>query len=134
MMQKGLNDDLVSLSNLDERVVLDELKKRFLQNQIYVSLYFILFKKLNFIIQLKTYIGDILIAMNPLKMLPIYTKDISYLFKTCDELSKLKPHVFSTAELCYRQMIQTQQSQCILISGREFIFFAFKLLLLKLNR
>lgn len=101
MMQKGLNDDLVTLSNLDERIVLDELKKRYLQNQIY------------------TYIGDILIAMNPLKMLPIYTKDISYLFKTCDELSKLKPHVFSTAELCYRQMIQTQQSQCILISGES---------------
>ena len=50
-------------------------------------------------------------------MLPIYTKDISNVYKTCDELSKLKPHVFSTAELCYRQMIQTQQSQCILISG-----------------
>ena len=37
MMKKALNDDLVSLSNLDERVVLEELKKRFLQNQIYVS-------------------------------------------------------------------------------------------------
>jgi myosin heavy subunit len=40
MMQKGLNDDLVTLSNLDERIVLDELKKRYIQNQIYVSLIF----------------------------------------------------------------------------------------------
>ena len=37
MMRKCLNDDLVSLSNLDECVVLDELKNRFLKNQIYVS-------------------------------------------------------------------------------------------------
>jgi myosin heavy subunit len=39
-MQKGLNDDLVTLSNLDERIVLDELKKRYIQNQIYVSFIF----------------------------------------------------------------------------------------------
>jgi len=39
-MQKGLNDDLVTLSNLDERIVLDELKKRYIQNLIYVSFIF----------------------------------------------------------------------------------------------
>ncbi len=88
--------------------ILYDKKKTSLFNKIH--LYYNLFT-------FKTYIGDILIAMNPLKLLPIYTKDISNLYKTCDELSKLKPHVFATAELCYRQMIQTQQSQCILISG-----------------
>jgi myosin heavy subunit len=38
MMKKSLNDDLVSLANLDERSVLEELKNRFLKNQIYVSI------------------------------------------------------------------------------------------------
>lgn len=55
--------------------------------------------------------------MNPLKQLPIYTKNISNVYKTCEEIYKLKPHVFATAEQCYREMIRTQQSQCILISG-----------------
>jgi myosin heavy subunit len=34
---KHANDDLVHLNNLDEATVLNELKKRFNKNQIYVS-------------------------------------------------------------------------------------------------
>lgn len=36
--QKFDNDDLVTLNNLNETIVLDELKQRFSKNQIYVSL------------------------------------------------------------------------------------------------
>lgn len=67
---------------------------------------------------LKTYIGDILIAMNPLKPVSIYGEKVSNFYKACENVrSKLPPHVYATAEQCFREMIRTQQSQCILISG-----------------
>ena len=34
---KSENDDLVNMTNLNEQIVLDQLKKRFTKNQIYVS-------------------------------------------------------------------------------------------------
>ena len=98
---KYANDDLVTLNNLNETIVLEQLKKRFLKNQIY------------------TYIGDILIAMNPLKAIAIYGKKISNLYQKCEKVATLPPHVYATAEQCFREMIRTQQSQCILISGES---------------
>lgn len=101
-LQKHDNDDLVTLNNLNESVVLEELKLRFSKNQIY------------------TYIGDILIAMNPLKAISIYGKRVSNYYLKCENIrSKLPPHVYATAEQCYREMMRTQQSQCILISGES---------------
>ena len=92
---------MVTLNNLNETIVLEQLKKRFLKNQIY------------------TYIGDILIAMNPLKAIAIYGKKISNLYQKCEKVATLPPHVYATAEQCFREMIRTQQSQCILISGES---------------
>ena len=37
MMKKSDNDDLVTLTNLNEQIVLDELKQRYFKNKIYVS-------------------------------------------------------------------------------------------------
>ncbi len=67
----------------------------------------------------QTSIGDILISVNPLRSLPIYEKSISETYKTCDGniRTSLIPHVFGTAEQSYREMLRTQQSQCILITG-----------------
>jgi myosin heavy subunit len=36
-MKKSDNDDLVTLTNLNEQIVLDELKQRYFKNKIYVS-------------------------------------------------------------------------------------------------
>jgi myosin heavy subunit len=36
-MKKSDNDDLVTLKNLNEQIVLDELKQRYFKNKIYVS-------------------------------------------------------------------------------------------------
>jgi myosin heavy subunit len=68
---------------------------------------------------LQTYIGDILIAVNPLKPIEIYGKLVSDQYKACIDNIRinLSPHVFATAEQCYREMLRTQKSQCILISG-----------------
>jgi myosin heavy subunit len=101
-LEKQENDDLVRLNNLNETSVLEQLKLRFSQNKIY------------------TYIGDILIALNPLKALGIYGKRVSEHYQTCENIrANLPPHVYATAEQCFREMIRTQQSQCILISGES---------------
>jgi myosin heavy subunit len=82
--------------------VLEQLKLRFSQNKIY------------------THIGDILIALNPLKALGIYGKRVSAHYQRCENIrASLPPHVYATAEQCFREMIRTQQSQCILISGES---------------
>lgn len=102
-MDKALNDDLVHLATLDETSVLTELKIRYQNGKIY------------------TYIGDILIAINPMRNLNIYNKEISELYKKCNDnlRAKFAPHLFATAEQTYREMILTQKSQCILISGES---------------
>ena len=51
-------DDLATLSSLNEDIILSHLLERYLGQQIY------------------TYIGDILIAVNPLQNLNIYTKQV----------------------------------------------------------
>ena len=58
--------------------------------------------------------------MNPLKLLPIYGKDVSGFYQKSDNVRvNLSPHIYATAENCYREMIRTEQSQCILISGNN---------------
>lgn len=58
--------------------------------------------------------------MNPLKAISIYGKKVSNYYKKCEKIrAKLPPHIYATAEHCYREMIRTQQSQCILISGES---------------
>ena len=58
--------------------------------------------------------------MNPLKLLPIYGKDFSTSYQKSENVrAKLPPHIYATAENCYREMMRTQQSQCILISGES---------------
>ena len=42
MMKKSDNDDLVTLTNLNEQIVLDELKQRYFKNKIYVCLKYII--------------------------------------------------------------------------------------------
>lgn len=61
-----------------------------------------------------------MIALNPLKALAIYGKRISSYYQSCENIrANLPPHVYATAEQCFREMIRTQQSQCILISGES---------------
>ncbi|KAI8483301.1 hypothetical protein Bbelb_389050 [Branchiostoma belcheri] len=100
----GRVSDLTSLPNLDEDVLLQELKARYAADRIY------------------TYVGDILVAVNPFKDVPIYTKEISD--KYCGGLhSDHPPHIFATANDAYQGMLgklaAPPQDQCIVISGES---------------
>ncbi|XP_035665893.1 myosin-IIIb-like [Branchiostoma floridae] len=100
----GWVSDLTSLPNLDEDVLLRELKARYTADRIY------------------TYVGDILVAVNPFKDVPIYTNEISEQY--CGGLhSEQPPHIFATANDAYQGMLgklsSPPQDQCIVISGES---------------
>ncbi|XP_040440450.1 unconventional myosin-XVI isoform X1 [Falco naumanni] len=103
LMPPAPNDDLASLSELTDSSLLYEIQKRFNNNQIY------------------TYIGDILLLVNPFKELPIYSTMVTQLYlsnsgKLC---SSLPPHIFSCAERAYHMLFQEQHPQCFILSGES---------------
>ncbi|KAF6019198.1 hypothetical protein EB796_022501 [Bugula neritina] len=101
----GATDNLAELSKLDENRILIELKARYLNDEIY------------------TYVGDILIAVNPLKDLHIYGKKTALAYKNA-KLSEQPPHIYATASHVYKCMLGVEydadpHSQCIVISGES---------------
>ncbi|TSL16099.1 Unconventional myosin-XVI [Bagarius yarrelli] len=103
LMPPAPNDDLASLSELTDSSLLYEMQKRFGNNQIY------------------TYIGHILLLINPNKDLPIYSNLVSqlYLSSSARLCSSLPPHIFSSAERAFHMMLQERHPQCFIISGES---------------
>uniref|UniRef100_A0A4X2LZA8 Unconventional myosin-XVI n=1 Tax=Vombatus ursinus TaxID=29139 RepID=A0A4X2LZA8_VOMUR len=103
LMPPAPNDDLATLSELNDGSLLYEIQKRFGNNQIY------------------TYIGDILLLVNPFKELPIYSNMVMqlYLSNTGRLCSSLPPHIFSCAERAYHMLFQEQKPQCFILSGER---------------
>ncbi|XP_029815936.1 myosin XVB [Manacus vitellinus] len=79
-------EDLTRLEEVSESSVLLCLKKRFHRNLIY------------------TYIGQILVSVNPFKDLSIYSEDVA------------TRHVFAIAEMAYTLSQSSGQEQCVIIS------------------
>uniref|UniRef100_A0A8D0G5S9 Myosin motor domain-containing protein n=1 Tax=Sphenodon punctatus TaxID=8508 RepID=A0A8D0G5S9_SPHPU len=92
--------DLAALAELDEAGLLQRLNHRFLQQQIY------------------TYIGDILIAMNPFQSLPLYDKQVSAKYQS-HARGTLPPHIFAIADRAYQAMLgqlgTSPHNQCVVI-------------------
>ncbi|XP_004704462.1 unconventional myosin-XVI [Echinops telfairi] len=103
LMPPAPNDDLATLSELNDSSLLYEIQKRFGNNQIY------------------TFIGDILLLVNPFKELPIYSPMVSQLYcgHTGKRGSSLPPHIFSCAERASHQLFQEQRPQCVILSGER---------------
>uniref|UniRef100_A0A8C9RMP0 Myosin IXA n=1 Tax=Scleropages formosus TaxID=113540 RepID=A0A8C9RMP0_SCLFO len=93
-------DDLCSLPDLNEKTLLDNLRSRFKQEKIY------------------TYVGNILIVINPFKFLPIYNPKYVKMYDN-HQLGKLEPHVYAVADVAYHAMLQRRRNQCIVISGES---------------
>ncbi|XP_066236665.1 unconventional myosin-XVI isoform X1 [Saccopteryx leptura] len=103
LMPPAPNDDLATLSELSDGSLLYEIQKRFGNNQIY------------------TFIGNILLLVNPFKELPIYSTMISelYLSSSGRPCASLPPHIFSCAERAFHQLFQEQRPQCFVLSGER---------------
>ncbi|XP_036441862.1 unconventional myosin-IXAa isoform X2 [Colossoma macropomum] len=93
-------DDLCNLPDLNEKTLLDNLRSRFKQEKIY------------------TYVGSILIVINPFKFLPIYNPKYVKMYDN-HQLGKLEPHIYAVADVAYHAMLQRKQNQCIVISGES---------------
>ncbi|KAM8861780.1 unconventional myosin-IXAa-like isoform 1-T1 [Synchiropus picturatus] len=92
--------DLCALPELTERALLDSLRARFRQEKIY------------------TYVGSILIVINPFQFLPIYNPKFVKLYDN-HTLGKLEPHIYAVADVAYHAMLQRKKNQCIVISGES---------------
>ncbi|XP_041853262.1 unconventional myosin-IXAa-like isoform X2 [Melanotaenia boesemani] len=92
--------DLCALPELTERAILESLRARFRQEKIY------------------TYIGSILIVVNPFQFLPIYNPKYVKLYDN-HTLGKLEPHIYAVADVAYHAMLQRRKNQCIVISGES---------------
>ncbi|XP_076443388.1 unconventional myosin-IXb-like isoform X3 [Babylonia areolata] len=92
--------DLCNLPDLNEQTLLHNLKARFNASKIY------------------TYVGTILIAVNPFRFFPIYNPRYVKMYQK-KRLGELPPHIFAIADAAYFRMLQMRQNQCIVISGES---------------
>ncbi|TIA85954.1 hypothetical protein E3P99_03844 [Wallemia hederae] len=97
--QAGVSD-MTLLTTISNDSINDNLKKRFQVGEIY------------------TYIGHVLISINPFKDLGIYTDDILRSYKGKNRL-EMTPHVYAIAESMYYNMSAYQENQCVIISGES---------------
>uniref|UniRef100_I3J9C6 Unconventional myosin-Ib n=2 Tax=Oreochromis niloticus TaxID=8128 RepID=I3J9C6_ORENI len=92
--------DMVLLEPLSEDSFLDNLKKRFDHSEIY------------------TYIGSVVISMNPYRSLPIYTPEKVEEYRNRN-FYELSPHIYALADEAYRSLRDQDKDQCILITGES---------------
>ncbi|XP_049340692.1 unconventional myosin-Ib isoform X1 [Astyanax mexicanus] len=92
--------DMVLLEPLSEETFIGNLRKRFEHNEIY------------------TYIGSVVISMNPYKSLPIYTADKVEEYRNRN-FYELSPHIYALADEAYRSLRDQDKDQCILITGES---------------
>ncbi|KAM0737530.1 Myosin-IIIa [Formica fusca] len=98
--EKMYMDDLAALDMLSEEAIVDQLQHRYEQTQIY------------------TYIGDILVAVNPFTNLGLYTGIEQKRYKG-QARSDNPPHIFAVADAAYQALLHQRQNQAIVISGES---------------
>ncbi|KPV76242.1 uncharacterized protein RHOBADRAFT_34869 [Rhodotorula graminis WP1] len=97
--QAGVSD-MTLLSTISNDSVNDNLKKRFENGEIY------------------TYIGHVLISVNPFRMLPIYDDTTLHSYRGKNRL-EMVPHVYAVAESAHYNMRSYGDNQCVIISGES---------------
>ncbi|XP_047136669.1 unconventional myosin-Ia isoform X1 [Hydra vulgaris] len=92
--------DMILLDPLTENSLLQNLKIRYEKCIIY------------------TYIGDVVVSVNPYKLLNIYSEDVISEYRT-KNVFECPPHVYSLADDAYCNMRDYNRDQCIIISGES---------------
>ncbi|KAM8870138.1 myosin IEb [Spinachia spinachia] len=93
-------DDMVLLSKINEDAITENLKKRYMDDYIF------------------TYIGPVLISVNPFKQLPYFTEREVELYQGAAQYEN-PPHIYALADTMYRNMMIDNENQCVIISGES---------------
>ncbi|KAM6156088.1 unconventional myosin-Ih [Rhynchocyon petersi] len=96
----GVQDFVLLDAYTSESAFVDNLRKRFRENLIY------------------TYIGTLLVSVNPYQELGIYTANQMELYQGVN-FFELPPHVYAIADNAYRMMCSELNNHFILISGES---------------
>ncbi|XP_056384833.1 unconventional myosin-Ih [Hyla sarda] len=96
----GVQDFVLLDSHTSEAAFLDNLRKRFQENLIY------------------TYIGTLLVSVNPYKNLELYTQKQMEMYQGVNFI-ELPPHIYAVADNAYRVMCTERNNHFILISGES---------------
>uniref|UniRef100_A0A6Q2XFT0 Myosin motor domain-containing protein n=1 Tax=Esox lucius TaxID=8010 RepID=A0A6Q2XFT0_ESOLU len=96
----GIQDFVLLDTHTSENAFLDNLKKRFNEDLIY------------------TYIGTLLVSVNPYKQLDIYSKKQMDIYMGVN-FFELPPHIYALADNAYHTMLAEANNHFILISGES---------------
>uniref|UniRef100_A0A667ZNC0 Unconventional myosin-Ic n=2 Tax=Myripristis murdjan TaxID=586833 RepID=A0A667ZNC0_9TELE len=96
----GVQDFVLLENHTSEAAFIENLRKRFKENLIY------------------TYIGSVLVSVNPYKDLEIYTKNHMERYRGVN-FYEVSPHLYAVSDNSYRSMRTERKDQCILISGES---------------
>lgn len=93
-------EDLVLLEPLEQESLLKNLQLRYEKKEIY------------------TYIGNVLVSVNPYQQLPIYGPEFIDKYRDYT-FYELKPHIYAVANVAYQSLRFRDQDQCVLITGES---------------
>ncbi|NXL05478.1 MYO1E protein, partial [Mesembrinibis cayennensis] len=93
-------DDMVLLSKITEDSIVENLKKRYMDDYIF------------------TYIGSVLISVNPFKQMPYFGEKEIEMYQGAAQYEN-PPHIYALADSMYRNMIIDRENQCVIISGES---------------
>ncbi|XP_043910277.1 unconventional myosin-Ic isoform X1 [Protopterus annectens] len=96
----GVQDFVLLENYTSEAAFIENLRKRFKENLIY------------------TYIGSVLVSVNPYKDLEIYSKQHMERYRGVN-FYEVSPHLYAVADNSYRALRTERRDQCILISGES---------------
>ncbi|XP_014666080.1 PREDICTED: unconventional myosin-Ic-like isoform X2 [Priapulus caudatus] len=96
----GLQDFVLLEDYHDVNAFIENLRKRFNEDIIY------------------TYIGPVLVSVNPYRELPIYSQEYIETYRG-EAFYELPPHIYAVSDMAYRSMLAERRDQCVLISGES---------------
>ncbi|KAL6430461.1 hypothetical protein ACFW04_007819 [Cataglyphis niger] len=93
-------DDMVLLPKINEDAIIENLKKRYMDDYIF------------------TCIGPVLVSVNPFKQMPYFGEKEIEIYQGAAPYEN-PPHIYGLADEMYRNMLIDNESQCVIISGES---------------
>ncbi|MBN3314302.1 MYO1E protein, partial [Atractosteus spatula] len=91
---------MVLLTKINEDAIVENLKKRYMDDYIF------------------TYIGPVLISVNPFKQMPYFGDKEVEMYQGAAQYEN-PPHIYALADNMYRNMMIDRENQCVIISGES---------------